>query len=104
MVNIITNGLLYAMRRFDSLNKNNNKIPRLIYTENFMTYERPYWSENVLHIGSLAEFHIPDYEQCNIEEIEITDKRLSKAYKNQVYRIRLTVKDGRFKGRIIPKR
>lgn len=58
--------------------------------ENFMTCEKPYFDNNILHIGNLATINISSsYTECNIEEIPVTDKRLSGSYAGYVYRIRI---------------
>ncbi|MBE5939734.1 MAG: heparinase [Lachnospiraceae bacterium] len=66
-------------------------------TENFMTYYKPQWVDNKLYIGDAAQIVIEDYEDCYIEEIPITDKRLSKSYKEHVYRIRVKARSNNLK-------
>jgi len=71
-----------------------------IVTENFITHEKPFWVDNVLHIGNIAKMYISNCGDCNIEEINITDKRLEKAYPGSVYRIQINVLNNEFNAKI----
>ncbi len=63
---------------------------------NFITYEKPDFSEGVLHIGGLAECLFTGARLLALETLPITDPRLQKAWDHDLYRIRLTMTDTTF--------
>ena len=65
---------------------------------NFMTYEKPQVSDDntIFKIGDLCTFHLTGASNYTIEEIPITDERLKKTWKHNIYRVRFYPKPDTF--------
>ncbi len=62
---------------------------------NFMTYEKPEISENILKIGELCLFEFTQ-ASAKITEIKIEDERLAKSWKHSIYKICFKPKENFF--------
>lgn len=63
---------------------------------NFITYEKPEVTENLIQIGTIAQAEFTGAELLAIEVLPITDARLKKAWDHDLYRIRLTMTNPEF--------
>ena len=63
---------------------------------NFITYEKPEVTENLIQIGTIAQAEFTGAELLAIEVLPITDARLKKAWDHDLYRIRLTMANPEF--------
>lgn len=54
-----------------------------------MTAVKPKWQNNVLHIGELEKLYFDGSAKTEIEEIEITDKKLKKEWGKSLYRTKV---------------
>lgn len=63
---------------------------------NFITYEKPEVTENVILIGSLAQASYSGAKPLTVEVLPVTDARLRTAWDHELYRIRLTLTASEF--------
>jgi len=85
-----------------TLDKQNHSIHLLDKTNadqvilNFITYEKPEVTENLIQIGTIAQAEFTGAELLAMEVLPITDARLKKAWDHDLYRIRLTMTNPEF--------
>ncbi|MCR5108119.1 MAG: heparinase II/III-family protein [Lachnospiraceae bacterium] len=69
---------------------------------NLLSYEMPLYDNGILKIGDICSFSVPFLSKCEIETIPVTDPRLKKTWKHDIYRIRMYSSGDSFSLEMLP--